>query len=68
MFCTYRVSALYQRSQETLPDVSRYFYGLDLPDEVFEHPAVQRLDEIARELIVMCVHRLCDAGNELTRC
>lgn len=30
-----------------------YFYYLDLPDEVFEDPAVQRLDRIAREMIVI---------------
>ncbi|KAL9597623.1 MAG: hypothetical protein Q9219_005006 [cf. Caloplaca sp. 3 TL-2023] len=30
-----------------------YFYDLDLPDEVFEHPAIQRLDELAREMILM---------------
>ncbi|KAL8729914.1 MAG: hypothetical protein Q9181_004840 [Wetmoreana brouardii] len=44
-----------------------YFYGLDLPDEVFEHPAVQRLDELARELIVMWVMTLLGPSGELTK-
>ena len=42
-----------ERPRETFSDVFRYFYGLDLPDEIFEHPSVQRLDELAREMIVM---------------
>ena len=34
----------------------RYFYCLDLPDDVIDDPAVKRLDKIARELIVMYIN------------
>ncbi|KAG6994213.1 hypothetical protein G7Y79_00046g082640 [Physcia stellaris] len=30
-----------------------YFYALDLPDQIFDNPAMQQLDRIAREMIVI---------------
>lgn len=35
------------------PVFSRYFYDLDLPDEVFEHKSIIEIERVATELIVM---------------
>ena len=41
-----------------LIDGGRYFYGLDLPNDVAQHSSIQQLGKLARELMIMCVHTL----------
>ena len=36
-----------------LIDGGRYWYGLDLPDEVFQHSSIQQLGEIAKDMVFM---------------
>lgn len=39
--------------KQTVSDSIRCYHGLDLPDAIIQHPSIQWLDRITREMMVM---------------
>lgn len=46
--------------------IERYCHGLELPDYVFDNPSVQRIQDLAVELVVLFVSPQRDTSSQVS--